>query len=327
MGAVPERSTAAESQSPVGAVPERSTAAALETAPTALETAPRAREPAAPPGPDVLVERHGAVLLLTLNRPQRHNAVGGSMFRDLSAAFDEAGRDDGIRVVVTTGTGDAFCVGADVRDFAAVAHLPARDLLLSDLIGGDKGLPELSPDGRVLDEIGNAGRWAARMWALEKPTLAAINGAAVGGGLAVALLHDIRIAARSARLGTGFAPAGLASELGLSYLLPRVTGMSVAAELLFGGRLVGSAEARELRLVSETVDDEQLLDRALETAERIAAQPSRGLQWNKRLLRRSMDSTLAEQLRAEYVAQLALFDDPETRAALVRLTRRVTGET
>jgi enoyl-CoA hydratase/carnithine racemase len=275
--------------------------------------------------PDVIVERHGAVLLLRLDRPQRHNALGGTMLRGLAEAFDEAGRDDGIHVVVTTGTGAAFCVGADVGDFDAVSHLPARELLLSELIGGDKGLPALSAHGRSLDELGNAGRWTMRMWNLEKPTIAAINGAAVGGGLAIALLHDMRLAARSARLGTGFAPAGLASELGLSYLLPRITGMSVAAELLFSGRMVSGTEARELRLVSEVVDDEQLLARAMATADRIAAMPSRGLQWNKRLLRRSMDSTLAEQLRAEYVAQLALFDDPETRAALVRLTRRVAS--
>ncbi len=326
--AVPEPRVAAASELPGAAVPEPIDAAAAEP-PEALVPEPLAasvRKPAAPVGPDVVVERHGGVLLLTLNRPQRHNAVGGTMFRDLAEAFDEAARDDGIHVVVTTGAGKTFCVGADVRDFAAVSHLPARDLLLSELIGGDKGLPELSPDGRVLDEIGNAGRWATRMWRLEKPTIAAINGAAVGGGLAVALLHDIRIGARSARLGTGFAPAGLASELGLSYLLPRVTGMSVAAELLFTGRLVDGAEARELRLVSEIVDDDTLLARALETAQRVAAHPTRGLQWNKRLLRRSVDATLAEQLRAEYVAQLALFDDPETRATLVRLTRRVTGE-
>ncbi|WP_067682931.1 enoyl-CoA hydratase/isomerase family protein [Nocardia miyunensis] len=276
-----------------------------------------------PDGADVVAERHGPVLLLRLNRPHRHNAVGGTMFRDLAGAFDEAGRDDGIHVVVTTGTADAFCVGADVRDFDAVAHLPARELLVSELIGGDKGLPSLSPGQRGLDETGNAGRWTERIWNLEKPTIAAVNGSAVGGGLAVALLHDIRFAARSARLGTGFAPAGLAPELGLSYLLPRTVGLSAAAELLFSARLLDAAQARELGLVSRILDDDQLLSGAMELAQQIAAMPSGGLQWNKRLLRRAMDNTMSEQLRAEYSAQLALFDDPDTRAALDRLTRRV----
>ncbi|MCX4096833.1 enoyl-CoA hydratase/isomerase family protein [Nocardia sp. alder85J] len=273
--------------------------------------------------PDVVAQRHGPVLVLRLNRPQRHNAVGGTMFRDLAEAFDEAGRDDAIHVVVTTGTAGDYCVGADVADFDAVAELPARELLVSELIGGDKGLPAASTRTRSLDELGNAGRWTQRMWGLEKPTIAAINGLAVGGGLAVALLHDIRLAARSARLGTGFAPAGLAPELGLSYLLPRTVSPPVAAELLFTGRLVAGPEARELGLVGETVDDDTLLDRALELAGQIAAMPSQGVQWSKRLLRRAQDSTLADQLRAEYVAQLALFDDPETQATLRRLTRRV----
>ncbi len=272
---------------------------------------------------DVVAERHGSVLLLRLNRVHRHNAVGGTMFRDLAEAFDEAGRDDDIHVVVTTGTADAFCVGADVRDFDAVAHLPARELLVSELIGGDKGLPSLSRGQRSLDELGNAGRWTQRIWSLEKPTIAAVNGAAVGGGLALALLHDIRLAARSARLGTGFASAGLAPELGLSYLLPRIVGLSAAAELLFSGRLLDSATARELGLVSEILDDDQLLERSMTLAEQIAAMPSQGIQWSKRLLRRSMENTLTEQLRAEYAAQLALFDDSETRAALDRLTQRV----
>jgi enoyl-CoA hydratase/carnithine racemase len=275
--------------------------------------------------PDVVVERHGAVMLLRLNRSARHNAVGGTMFRDLAAAFEEAETDDDLRVVVTTGAGDAFCVGADLRDFAAVAHLPARELLVSELIGGDKGLPALSPSRRTLDELGNAGRWTLRMWSLEKPTIAAVNGAAVGGGLALALLHDIRLAARSAKFGAGFGPAGLAPELGLSYLLPRIVGSAAAAELLFSGRVLDAAAACALGLASETVDSDAVVARAMEIAERVAAMPPHGVQWTKRLLRRSMDNTFGEQLRAEHAAQLALFDDADTRAGLDRLTRRITG--
>lgn len=278
-----------------------------------------------PARPDVVVERHGAVMLLRLNRPERHNAVGGTMFRDLAAAFEEAGADDDVRVVVTTGTDKVFCVGADVADFAAVAHLPARELLVSELIGGDKGLPAVSAPRRTLDDIGNAGRWTLRMWSLEKPTIAAVNGAAVGGGLALALLHDIRLASRSAKFGTGFAPAGLAPELGLSYLLPRIVGSAAAAELLFSGRVLDAAAACALGLATEPVAPEELLAHAMDTAERVAAMPSQGLQWTKRLLRRSMDNTFAEQLRAEHAAQLSLFDDADTRAALDRLTRRILG--
>jgi enoyl-CoA hydratase/carnithine racemase len=206
--------------------------------------------------------------------------------------------------VVTTGVGDSFCVGADVADFPRVAGLPARELLVSDLIGGQKGLPELSADEVAVEELGNSGRWTLRMWALEKPAIAAINGTAVGGGLGLALLHDIRIAAENARLGAGFAAAGLAPELGMSLLLPRLTGASAAAELLFTGRLLPAEQARAEGIVSEVVPAERLFERTMEIATRIAAMPPLGLRLTKRLLRRGMGDRMAEQLRAEYAAQV-----------------------
>lgn len=282
-------------------------------------------EDATPPAGDVLVERHGGVMLVRLNRTHRHNAIGGTMLRDLADAFAEAGRDDGVRVVVTTGAGDAFCVGADVADFERVRHLPARELLHSDLIGGEKGLPPLPPSGTLTDELGNAGRWALRLWELEKPTIAAVNGAAIGGGFGITLLHDLRLAADSARLGTGFAAAGLAPELGISHLLPRIVGFAQAAELLLTGRLVDAAEARELGLVSQVLPAGDLLARAMELAGRIAAAPPLGMRLTKRLLRRSLATGMVAQLREEYAAQVTLFDHPQTRAAMDRLAARVLG--
>jgi enoyl-CoA hydratase/carnithine racemase len=272
---------------------------------------------------DVLVERHDGVLLLRLNRPHRHNAIGGTMLRDLAEAFDEAAADDSVHVVLTTGAGSTFSVGADAADLGADARPSARELLSGTQVGGDKGLPGLSPHGRSLDDLGNAGRWTLRMWQLGKPTIAAVNGSAVGGGFGIALLHDILIAGESARLGAGFAPIGLTAELGISYLLPRMVGTAAAADLLFTGRLVGAREARELGLISEAVADEHLLERAMELASRIASMPPLGVQSSKRLLRRSMGSDLADQLRAEHAAQLMLFDHPDTHAALDRLAARI----
>ena len=274
-------------------------------------------------GTDVIAERHGGVLLLRLNRPQRHNAIGGTMLRDLAEAFDQAAADDSVHVVVTTGTDGSFSVGADAAELGPGARPPARDLLTGNDVGGDKGLPPLSPHRRSLDDLGNAGRWTLRMWQLEKPTIAAVNGAAVGGGFGIALLHDILIAGESARLGAGFAPIGLTAELGISYLLPRIVGAVAAAELLFTGRLVGALEAKELGLVAETVADGRLLDRAMEMAQRIASMPPLGVQSSKRLLRRSMHGDLTDQLRAEHAAQLMLFDHPDTHAALDRLAARI----
>jgi enoyl-CoA hydratase/carnithine racemase len=272
---------------------------------------------------DVLAERHDGVLLLRLNRPHRRNAIGGTMLSDLAAAFEEAAGDDSVRVVVTTGNGSAFCVGADGADLGTGTRPAARDLLSGTSVGGDKGLAPLSPHGRSLDDLGNSGRWTLRMWALEKPAIAAVNGAAVGGGFGIALLHDIVIAGESARLGPGFAPLGLSAELGISYLLPRVVGAVAAADLLYSGRLAGAAEARQLGLVTETVPDDKLVDRAMEVAQRISSMPPLGVQSTKRLLRRSVYGDLTDQLRAEHAAQLMLFDHPETHAALDRLAARV----
>ena len=272
---------------------------------------------------DVLAERHDGVLLLRLNRPHRHNAIGGTMLRDLAEAFDEAAADDSVRVVVTTGAGADFCVGADGADLDGSTQPPARELLTGSAVGGEKGLPPLSPHARSLDDLGNSGRWTLRMWQLEKPAIAAVNGAAVGGGFGIALLHDILIAGDSARLGPGFAPIGLTAELGISYSLPRMVGAVAAADLLFTGRLAGAAEAKQLGLVSETVPDDRLLERAMEVAQRIASMPPLGVQSSKRLLRRSVHGDLADQLRAEHAAQLMLFDHPETHAALDRLAARV----
>jgi enoyl-CoA hydratase/carnithine racemase len=272
---------------------------------------------------DVIVERHGAVMLVRLNRPHRSNALGGTVLRDLAAAFEEAGRDDSVHAVVTTGNGQAFCVGADVADLARIGDLPGRALLASDSIGGFKGLPPMSPQQRDLDDIGNAGRVALRLWSLEKPTIAAINGAAVGGGFAIALLHDIRIAAEDAQLGTGFASLGVAPELGITYLLPRIVGASTATDLLFRADILSGAAARDIGLVSEVVPAERLLHRAMEIAAQIAAKPPLATQWAKRLLRRSAESDLLAQLRAEYTAQVSLFDHHETREAIRKTVQRL----
>ncbi|WP_370617782.1 enoyl-CoA hydratase/isomerase family protein [Mumia sp. Pv 4-285] len=273
---------------------------------------------------DVLVERRGSIMLLTLNRPERHNAIGGTMLQELAAAFTEAANDDSVHVVVTAATGASFCVGADAADLGDMGETGARELLSGTELGGKKGLPQLTAYERDLDDLGNAGRWTDLMWRLEKPTIAAVNGAAVGGGFGIALLHDLRVASQQARLGAGFAPLGLAPELGISLLLPRLVGLSAASDLLYTGRVVGADEALSLGLVNEVAPEDTLLDRTLELADRVAAMPPMGLRATKRLLRRSMTSLMAEQLRAEHATHLVLFDHPETHAALGRLAERLT---
>lgn len=272
---------------------------------------------------DVVAERMGAVMLVRFNRPTRSNAIGGTLLRDLADVFDEARRDDSVHVVVTTGAGKSYCVGADVGDLGETTDVAARELLASNQIGGDKGLAPLSLQEMQVDDLGNAGRVVQRLWALDKPTIAAINGVAVGGGFAITLLHDIRIAAANARIGTAFTSLGLAPELGASYLLPRIVGSSVAADLLLRAEILSGDRALELGIVSEVVPAHNLTARALDLAEEIARKPSLATRWTKRLLRSSATANLTDQLRHEHLAQVNLFDQTATREAIRETVKRL----
>jgi enoyl-CoA hydratase/carnithine racemase len=273
--------------------------------------------------PDVVAEQHGAVLLLRLNRPEKRNAIGGTMFRDLLAGIREARDNDDIHVVVTTGEGSTYCVGADLshleqaRDFEPY-ELLTGGLTMSDgtVLGGETGLPPLSPGGRRTDFEGAGSRWTAEFWALEKPTIAAMNGSAGGGGLAIALLHDFRVVAANAKLATSFLQLGVGPELGMSFLLPRMVGWSVASDLLLRGRTLSADEAAELGIVNQVVPADQVLEAAMTLADELAARPSIAQQLTKRELRRSMSSTFADQLELEFRTQLSLFALHEHEAAL-----------
>ena len=281
--------------------------------------------------PDVVVERHGAVLLLRLNRPEQRNAIGGTLFRDLLAAVNEARDDDGVHVVVTTGAGSTYCVGADLSHLQHAQDYEPYELLTGGLempdgtvLGGETGLRPLSPGGRRTDFQGAGSRWTAEFWALEKPTIAAINGSAGGGGLAIALLHDFRIAAVNAKLATSFLQLGVGPELGMSYLLPRMVGWSVASDLLLRGRTLTAEEAADLGLVNEVAPADKVLDQAMSLAEELAARPSIAQQLTKRELRRAMTSTFSEQLELEYRTQLSLFALHDHAAALDESRERVS---
>lgn len=272
---------------------------------------------------DLTLERNAGVMLIRLNRPDRANAIGGTLLRDLIAAFDEATEDDGVRAIVTTGVGKTYCVGADISDLEGITDMPAREMLSSSAIGGDKGFESFSATQRVFDDLGNSGRVAQALWTLEKPTIAAINGAAVGGGLGLAMLHDIRIASESASLGTGFATLGIAPELGMSYVLPRVVGMSAAASLLYSSEVISGREAERIGLVSKAVPAGDVVSQAVKLAEKIASNPPLATRWAKRLLRNSLAADLHSQLRAEYTAQISLFDHPDTRQAIATTLARL----
>ncbi|MFI2336362.1 enoyl-CoA hydratase-related protein [Nocardia rhamnosiphila] len=195
----------------------------------------------------VLLERDGEIAILRLHRPERLNAFTEDMCERLLAAMDEVDADDSVRAVVLTGSGRAFCAGADLA--------AGGDTFV---LGGDPVTGDAPAD--------QGGLVALRFYRSTKPIVAAINGPAAGVGVTMTLPADIRIASDTAKFGFVFTRRGLVPEACSSWFLPRIVGISTALEWALGGRMVSADEARERGLVRETVPAGQVLDRGLELA-------------------------------------------------------------
>lgn len=275
---------------------------------------------------DVLVERRGAVLLCRFNRPDQLNAITGPLLAEYLEVLEEARTDDAVRVVVTTGAGDAWSAGGDLADLAS----DKARLGLNHLMHENFGLTEsLSLADRAFDRLG-IGRQTLALRHYDKPMIAAVNGAAAGGGFALAMLHDIRIVSDRARFTTAFAHLGLAVEMGISYTLPRAIGLEAAMDLVYTGRRVDAEEALRLGLVRRVVPHADLLGEAMAVAEDIAAKAPVAVQFAKRALVRSLDNSFLEQLELEWPYQVAAFGTADARegvAAFIERRRpRFTGE-
>ncbi|MQY22504.1 crotonase/enoyl-CoA hydratase family protein [Nocardia macrotermitis] len=195
----------------------------------------------------VLLERDGAVAIVRLHRPDRLNAFTTAMCERLIAVFDETDADDSVRAVVLTGTGRAFCAGADLGG------------------GGETFVLDDDPDtGGAPADTG--GRVALRIYRSHKPVIVAINGPAAGVGVTMTLPADIRIASDTAKFGFVFTRRGIVPEACSTWFLPRVVGVSTALEWTLSGRMVPASEALERGLVRELVPADRVLDRALELA-------------------------------------------------------------
>jgi 2-(1,2-epoxy-1,2-dihydrophenyl)acetyl-CoA isomerase len=222
----------------------------------------------------------GAVLTITLNRPDVLNAFNTAMHKALGGALKEAA-DPAVRAVVLTGAGRGFCVGQDLTEFK-----------------------EASGDiGSRLRKTYHPNVLAIRR--LEKPVIAAVNGAAAGAGLSFACACDIRIAADSASFVPAFINIGLVPDSGGSYFVTRLLGYARAFEWMTSGQKLHAAEAEEWGLVSEVVEGDGLADRAAELAAELAAMPTRGVGMTKRLFDRTGTNTLEEQLELEAQLQTA----------------------
>jgi len=194
-----------------------------------------------------------SVLTITLNRPERLNAFTERMCRELLDALDRADADDSVRVVIFTGAGRAYCAGADLGSGGDTFDSPAQ---------GRKESPAEARDG--------GGLLTLRLYDCKKPVIAAINGPAVGIGITMTLAMDVRIASSAARMGFVFARRGIVPEACSSWFLPRVVGISQAAEWVYTGRVFPADEALAGRLVSRVVNPEDLLPAARTLAREIA---------------------------------------------------------
>ena len=210
------------------------------------------------------------IVVLTLDRPERLNAMSLPLIDELHAALAEVAADDAARVLVLTGSGRGFCAGLDLVDLAPTSSAP----------GEGRGRVQ-----RGMDLQQRIASLVPTLRGLRVPVIAAVNGAAAGGGLALALASDVRIAGRSARFNVAFVRIGLSGcDIGVSWLLPRWIGASRAFELLLTGRIVESTEAGDIGLVSRVVDDEDLLQEALSTARLICANSPTGVWMTKEVM-------------------------------------------
>ncbi|PRC46734.1 enoyl-CoA hydratase, partial [Mycobacterium sp. ITM-2017-0098] len=230
-----------------------------------------------------------AVALVTLNRPERMNSMAFDVMVPLKAALDDINHDNDIRAVVLTGAGSGFSSGADHKSAGSVPHVDG-------LTRPTFGLRSME----VLDDVILALR------KLHQPVIAAVNGAAIGGGLCLALAADIRVASTDAYFRAAGINNGLtASELGLSYLLPRAIGSSRAFEIMLTGRDVDAEEAERIGLVSRQVPPDELLDTCYAIAERIAGFSRPGTELTKRTLWSGLDAgSLEAHMQAEGLGQL-----------------------
>jgi 2-(1,2-epoxy-1,2-dihydrophenyl)acetyl-CoA isomerase len=235
---------------------------------------------------------HDGIALIQLNRPEKMNAIGALTRQQLSDAIKQAERDDAARVVVLTGSGRAFCSGADVTEMAQGAGM------------------------RTPEDVGNVLRneympMLTRLRTMPKPVIAAMNGPAVGIGASFALACDIRIATPEAYLLEAFVNIGLAPDGGVSWLLPRMAGTGVAYEMFFTGQPLPAADAHRLGIINRLVPADRLETEVRELAAHLVTQPRQAMAAAKRAVNHALESSYEEALEFESYLQEAQAASPE----------------
>src|SRR6266851_3720278 len=241
----------------------------------------------------VNVHVHDGVGLIQLNRPEKMNAIGVVTRKQLGEAIKQVERDDAVRVVVLTGTGRAFCSGADVTE-----------------------LPSVEGRMRTPEDVGNVLRneympMLARLRTMPKPVIAALNGPAIGIGASFALACDIRIGTPESYLLEAFVNIGLAPDGGVSWLLPRLAGTGIAYEMFFTGKPLSAADAHRVGVINRIVPADRLEEEVRDLAAQLAAQPRGALAGAKRAVTHALESSFEQALEFESYLQEAQAASPE----------------
>jgi 2-(1,2-epoxy-1,2-dihydrophenyl)acetyl-CoA isomerase len=261
-------------------------------------------------------EVRGRVAVLTLNRPERLNAISAGLRNDVHAAVERAREDDEVRALVITGAGRGFCSGADLLGGADRAAA-----------GKQAAPPEPRNQTERLDEMNWVGRWAKLFYTFDKPLIGAINGVAAGAGMSMALACDVRIGSDKARFKTVFVERNLSPDSGMSFFLPRIVGYAHAADLIFTSRAVEAEEAHRLGLLNRIVPEGRLVDEAVAYAEEMAQWPPLAIRSAKRVLQFSLEKEIDDALRNELAglgfSRKAVNDAKESRAAFLEKRKGV----
>ena len=251
----------------------------------------------------ILFERQGPIGILTLNRPERLNAIDHEMLRELRAFFDDRHRDYATRMIIVTGAGRGFCAGLDLK---------AR----ADQGDWQPGTGPVQNSYTFQEDIADL---VVKMRRCPQPLIAAVNGPATGGGLSIAIACDIRIGTEMARFACSFLNLGLGgADVGSSYHLPKIVGAAHAADLLYSGRIVDAAEAKEMGLITKILPADELIPTAIATANGILAKASpMGLRLTKEVLNETVTGiSLENALKLENRNQILMGQTADAREAI-----------
>jgi 2-(1,2-epoxy-1,2-dihydrophenyl)acetyl-CoA isomerase len=254
----------------------------------------------------IILEKQEHVAILTLNRPERLNALSRQLQEEVHAAIDEIQADDAVRALIITGAGRGFCSGADLRGAQP---------------GASGAAPQPGAHRDLLDEDSWMGRWAKMFHRFDKPLIAAVNGVAAGAGMSTAVAADLRVGCENSRFKTVFLERSLSPDSGMSFFLPRIIGYSRAADLIFTSRAVDAEEAYRLGLLDRLVKADVLIEESVKLANEMAQWPPLALRVSKRVLQRNFENDLDTAVRYEThsleFGRKAVNDVRESRLAFI----------